>query len=232
MTARRIRHVFLLVAALPMLGGSICGEVLADISQRELILEPIEAIELEVDAGAVEVYAFNRNGTSLFYYLVGSLYDIGTVDWQLDDDTLDVTSLCDSTENCKVSWYVEVPYGTAVDVLTHDGAVKISGVDAAITADVAGGGFDGALVRAPVVDVTVQAGDVKVDMIAAPTNARFSVGEGNVELTVPPGTYVCELDTADGAIDTTGVTCDSTAAATIHVEVEVGDITLVPGPMP
>ena len=51
-------------------------------------------------------------------------------------------------------------------------------------------------------------------------------------LTLPPGTYVCELDTADGAIDTTGVTCDPTATAIIHVDVEVGDITLVPGPMP
>ena len=33
-----------------MLGGSICGEVLADISQRELILEPVAAIAFEVDS--------------------------------------------------------------------------------------------------------------------------------------------------------------------------------------
>jgi hypothetical protein len=230
MTARR--HLVVLVAALPMLGGSICGEVLADISQRELVLDPIDEITFEVDAGAVEVYAFNRNGTSLFYYLLGSLYDIGTVAWEVVDDTLEVVSLCESTEHCKVSWYAEVPYGTGVDVQTHNGGVKVTGVDAAVTADVAGGGFDGAHLRSDAVDVTVEAGDVTVEMFVAPTSARFTVGEGNVQLTLPPGTYVCELDTADGAIDTTGVTCDATAASTILVDVEVGDITLVPGPMP
>lgn len=232
MTTRRIQHVLVLVAALPMLGGSICGEVLADISQRELILDPIDEITFEVDAGAVEVYAFNRNGTSLFYYLVGSLYDIGTVDWQVENAALEVTSLCDSTDHCNVSWYAEVPYATAVDVLAHDGAVKVTGVDTAITADVSGGGFDGAHLRADTVDVTVEAGDVTVEMFVAPTNARFTVGEGNVRLTLPPGTYVCDLDSAEGAIDTTGVTCDPAATSTIHVEVDVGDITLVPGPMP
>ena len=46
----RTRHALALVAALPLLGGSICGEVLADISQRELILEPVEPHAFDVEA--------------------------------------------------------------------------------------------------------------------------------------------------------------------------------------
>jgi hypothetical protein len=221
-----------IVLALPMLGGSICGEVLADISQRELILEPVAEITFEVDSGSVEVYAFNRNGISLFYYLIGSLHDIGVVDWALVQDRLDVVSACDDLDHCNVNWYAEIAFGTGVDVVTHIGGVKITGVDGPITADVSGGGFDGVHLRAPTLDLTVEAGDATIETLVVPTSARISVGEGNVQLTLPPGTYACELDTADGMVDTTGVTCDATATAIIHVDVEVGDIVLLPGPMP
>jgi hypothetical protein len=228
----RARHVLCLVAALPFLGGSICGEVLADLGQRELVLDPVQEIAFEVDSGAVEVYAFNRNGTSLFYYLVGSLYDIGTVDWAVDGDALEVVSLCDSTEHCTVSWYAEIPFGVGVDVQAHDGDVKITGVDAPITADVDSGGFTGAHLRTPTVDVAAESGDVTIEMYVPPTDLRVAVGEGNVELTLPPGSYRCELATNDGDVDTTGVACDPMATAVITVDVDVGDIVLLPGELP
>ena len=226
------RRLVPLLAALPLLGGSICGEVLADIAQRELILDPVAEVAFVVDSGSVEVYAFNRNGISLFNYLVGSLYDIGPVEWEIADDTLEVASVCDSFDHCNVDWYAEVPFGTAVDVVTHRGGVKVTGVDGPIVADVEGGGFEGVHVRASTLDITVEAGDVAVAMIVPPTSARVSVGEGNVELTLPPGAYLCELASADGSVDTTGVTCDAMATAVIHVDVELGDIVLLPGPMP
>jgi hypothetical protein len=227
----RRRHVLALVAALPMLGGSICGEVLADITQRELILEPIEEITFDIDSGSVEVYAFNRNGTSLFYYLVGSFYDIGDYGWELVGDRLEVVSPCDSDEHCNLDWYAEVSFGVGVHVVTRNGGVKITGVDAPVVVDAVGGGFDGALLRAPAVDVVIEAGDVTIDMIAQPMDVRIEVGEGNVELTLPPGAYRCEL-TADGDVDTTGVTCDPTATSVVQIDVEAGNITLLPGPMP
>ncbi len=231
MTVHR-RHALGLVAALPLLGGSICGEVLADLAQRELVLDPVGEIAFEVDAGGVEVYAFDRNGTSLYYYLVGSLYDIGTVDWAVDGDALEVVSLCDSTEHCSVSWYAEVPFGVAVDVQAHDGDVKITGVDAPITVDVEGGGFEGAHLRTPFVDVAAERGDVNIEMYVPPTDLRVAVGKGNVELVLPPGSYRCELATTDGDVDTTGVACDPMATAVITVDVDVGDIVLVPGELP
>lgn len=228
----RTRHALALIAALPLLGGSICGEVLADISQRELILEPVEQVTFDVDSGNVEIYAFDRNGTNLFYYLIGSYYDIGPVDWRLLEETLVVRSLCDSYDHCVVNWYAEVPFGVAVDVQADLGGLKVTGVDAPVTATLAGGGFEGVHFRAPTLDLDVEAADVVVDWEVVPEIARISVGEGNVQLTLPPGDYLCRLDASDGAVETTGVDCSPTGTHEIDIDVESGDIVLVPGPTP
>jgi hypothetical protein len=221
------------VLALPILGGAgICGVVLVDITQRDLILEPADTITFDVDSGAVEVFSFNRNGVSLFYYMTGSLRDIGEVGHHSDGSTLEVVSVCERDDFCNVNWYAEIALATAVDVRAGNGGVKLTGIDAPITADVVGGGFDGVDLRATSVEVDVEAGDVTINWIDAPMTVRVGVGEGNVALTLPPGTYRCELDTADGDIDSTGVICDDTATNTVHVDVETGDIALLPGPMP
>jgi hypothetical protein len=222
-----------LVLTLPMLGGAgICGVVLVDIAQRDLILDPVDRITFEADHGDVEVFSFDRNGISLFYYMVGSLYDIGETGHRINGRTLDVMSLCEHDDFCNVSWYAEVMPATAVDVIANGGAVKLTGVDAPITADVSGGGFDGVGLRAPTLDIGVDAGDINLDYAATPTAVTVVLGEGNVTVTLPPGTYRCELASAEGEIDSTGVTCDPMAASVVHIEIDSGDITLLPGPMP
>ena len=222
-----------IVLALPTLGGaSICGVVLVDIAQRDLILDPVDLVTFEADHGDVEVFAFNRNGISLFYYMVGSLYDIGDTGHRVDGRTLEVFSLCEHPDFCNVSWYAEIMPGTAIDVVANGGAVKVTGVDAPVTADIAGGGFEGADLRAPTLDVAVEAGDVTITYAAVPASVLVALGEGNVAITLPPGTYLCELSSGDGRIDTAGVTCDAAATNVVRIDVEAGDITLVPGAMP
>lgn len=220
----------LVLGALP-LGGAACGEILVDIAQRDLILDPVTSVDFVVDRGDVEVYAFERNGINLYYYMFGSLDIIGAVGHELGDADLSVFSECASTKGlCKVSWYAEIMLGTAVDVHTGKGAVKLTGVDGPITADVVGGGFDGVALGSPVLDVIVDEGDVVVEWTTAPMQASIDVGTGNVTLTLPAGSYRCDLDTADGEIDTTDVVCDDAATVTLDVTVrDVGDITLVPG---
>lgn len=219
---------------LPILGGAgICGNVLVDITQRELILDPVAAVDFAVDSGAVEIYAFDRNGISLFYYMTGSLRVIGDVGYAFNGDTLEVTSVCESDGFCNVNWSAEIMRGTAVDVNSGNGDVKVIGVDEVLRAEVAGGGFEGVGLRAPELEVTVDEGDVDVEMVEAPTRANIAVHAGDVTLTLPQGTYRCVLDTADGKIETTGVTCDETATAVIEVTIEsAGDIKLLPGESP
>lgn len=229
----QLARAALLASTLPFLGGAgVCGVVLVDITQRDLILDPVTTIDFAVDRGGIEVYAFDRNGVSLFYYMIGSLEVIGDVGHEITGDELAVFSECDDDKGdfCTVSWYAEVMLGSAVSVRSGDGAVKITGVDDVITADVQGGGFDGVGLRAPALDLTVGEGDVNVEWVATPMQVAIEVDAGNVALTLPAGTYRCDLDTADGDIDTTGVTCDDAAPVTIGVTVrEAGNIVLFPG---
>lgn len=218
-------------AALAIAAGA-CGVVLVDLSQRDLVLEPAEAVDFVVDSGAVEIYAFDRNGISLFYYMVGNVDDIGEVGHSFDGDTLDVVSECSKDGFCNIDWYAEIMLGTAVDVVAGNGGVKLTGVDAPITADVVGGGFDGAALAAPTLDVTIDEGDANIVYAAAPTSATVTIGTGNANVTLPAGAYRCELETQDGDIDTTGIECDDAATAVITIAIEAGNIALIPGESP
>jgi hypothetical protein len=219
-----------------LLGGAACGIVLTDISQRDLVVEPAERMTVLSEGGAVEVYAFDRNGINLFYYMKGSLEDIGDVGYRFSEDgeTLEVQSMCDSDDFCEVSWYIEIPTntGTSVEVETHHGGAKLTGIIGDVVADVSGGGFEGVALRSDVVDVVIEAGDAVVELLEPPTSVILDVGEGNVELTLPPGSHRCELTTGDGEIDTTNVACDPMATALVQVTVDVGDITLLQGAAP
>lgn len=224
-----------LVPAL-LLGGAACGIVLTDISQRDLVVEPAERMTVLSEGGGVEVYAYDRNGINLFYYMRGSFKDIGDVGYRFSEDgtTLDVQSICDRDDFCDISWYIEIPtnIGTSVEVETHRGGAKLTGIVGDVVADVSGGGFDGVALRSDVIDVVVEAGDAVIEMLEQPTSLLLDVGEGNVEITLPPGSHRCELTTGDGEIDTTDVICDPMATALVQVTVDVGDITLLQGAAP
>ena len=224
--ARALGRLAALVVALPMLGGaSVCGEVLYDIAQRDLINEPVRQVNFTSDSGSVELFAFKRNGISLFFYLLGANSDIDDVGHRVEGDELEVFVLCATSGYCNANFYAEVPLGTIADIVTSNGGVKLVQVDAPVTADVVGGGVDGIQLLVPELDLTVEAGEVKLEWSAPPTRVDIVVGEGIVELTLPAGAYRCDL-TADGTIDTTGITCDPVATALISVKVTTGDITL------
>ena len=219
-----------------LLGGAACGVVLTDLAQRDLVVEPAERMTVLSEGGGVEVYAYDRNGINLFYYMRGSFKDIGDIGYQFSEDgtTLEVQSICDRDDFCDVSWFIEIPtnVGTAVEVETHRGGAKLTGIVGDVVADVSGGGFDGVALRSDGLDVVIEAGDAVIEMLEPPTSLLLDVGEGNVELTLPPGSYRCELTTSDGEVDETDVACDPMAMALVQVTVDVGDITLLQGAAP
>ncbi|MFY0539149.1 hypothetical protein [Nannocystis pusilla] len=232
-TLQSLWRIVPLVLGLPLLGGaSICGVVLVDIAQRDLIIEPITSISVSTDQGSIEVDAVGRNGTSLLYYMVGSLRDIGDVGHELDGDHLDAIAICNRLSFCNVNWTAEIPLGgIAVDIQAKDGSAKLLAVDGPVTADVAGG-LEAVHLRSPELTVTVEAGDVVVDFVDAPTAVNIDVGEGNVELTLPPGSYRCDLESGDGEVDSAAITCDPAATSAIQISVGTGDIVVLEGQAP
>jgi hypothetical protein len=229
----RARSLVPLILALPFLGGAgVCGVVLVDIAQRELVLDPVTEIAFDVESGSIEVYAFDRNGVVLLDHMVGSLHDIGDSFHEVVEERLEVISECDHSEFCTVDWYAEVPATTAVDVRTRTGDVKLTGVSQPIVAEIAEGALEGANLRTATLRATVDRGEVDLELLAAFEAVVIEVGEGDVTLTLPPGEYRCELAAPDGEIGAEGITCDPMAAALIEVTALSGDVRLIPGDPP
>lgn len=223
MSVPSLRRRMWVPALLAALAGG-CGIVLYDTSSRALFLEPVERIVFESDSGSVEVYAFNRTAITILYYLTGSDTGIDEIDVALDGDDLRAVIACDGDE-CNANFSCEVPLGTEVVIRADNGGVRLIGVDAKISAVVAAGDVEGIKLRSPAIDLEVEAGNVNLEL-AVVEAVDIAVEAGTVALTVPAGSYRCELDAADGKVTTTGVTCDPSATATVTVKVQTGDITL------
>jgi len=204
--------------------GLACGIVGYDISQRALILDPVEQVVFDSDRGAVEVYAFKRTAISILYHVVGFDTSIVDVGQELDGDVLRATILCDDDDICSADWYAEVPLGTAIAVGMREGGLKLTGVDAEVKAEVVAGDVDGVALGSPKFALTVEAGAVTLAWAVAPTSVVVAVGAGDVALTVPAGSYRCALTARAGAAAVDGVVCDEAAAASLEITVQTGDI--------
>lgn len=217
----RGRQALGLAALLPCLGGAICGDIYVDYTQRTLVVDDVSAIDLDIDRGGAEVFAFDRNGVVLSKY-VSSFADTAESGFEVvegdDGNRLEVLGDCTKDRKCAISWYAEVPLGTAVTAAIPNGPLKVSGVDAPIDVEV-GEGFEGALLLSPELDVVVEEGDVTIELIAVPERVAIEVGEGEVDLAVPAGTYRCELSSADGDITTEDIVCDDAATPTLSVAI-------------
>ena len=215
-----------LALALPVLAGAcMWGDVLYDTSQRALILEPIDQVRFTLDHGNVEVFAFNRTAINLFYYLTGAENEIGEVGYKIADTELQAFIECADPDGfCNANFSVEVPYGTRILATTHNGGVKLTGVDAEIVAVVAGGDFEGVELSSPSLDVAALTGNITIVQLSAPMTLQLAALTGNVDLTLPAGSYHCERAASDGDIVTTGIICDDTATSRIKIDVTTGDI--------
>lgn len=220
----------LALLAAPLIAA--CGIVGYDIASRRMIIDPIDLIVFDSDSGAVEVYAFDRTAVNIIYALKGfdtAIEDVGT---ELEDRTLQAFIGCNDRDVCNADFYCEVPFGTAIEATARKGDVKFTGVDAEMTVVVTAGNFDGVDLGAAPLDLEVDTGAVTISWISPPTAANITVADGPVTLTLPAGTYQCDLQADDGEVDNQGVTCDPAATAVIAVAVAHGDITLLPAQAP
>ncbi|HEY0132929.1 MAG TPA: DUF4097 family beta strand repeat-containing protein [Nannocystis sp.] len=214
------------VLPLGLLLASACGVVIYDTSSRVLILEPVERMVFDSDSGAVEVFAFNRTAISLFYYLTGFETGIADVGHELDGEALRAVIACEGDDLCQADFYAEVPLGTAIEIRAASGDVKLTGVDAEVTAVVTAGAVEGVGLDSPTFSLEVGTGAVTLAWDSPPMTLNITVAAGDVSLTLPPGSYQCDFTTADGAVESQGITCDPAAAATLKISVDSGDIHL------
>ncbi len=203
-----------------------CGVAIYDTTSRVLILEPVERIVFDSDSGAIEIYAFDRTAINLFFYLTGFETSIADVGHSLEGDQLRAFILCDGDQLCSADFYAEIPLSTAVEIRADAGDVKLTGVEAAVAAKVGTGAVDGVGLASPDFDLEVVEGAVTLAWVSPPTALKISVTTGDVTLTLPAGAYRCDFKTQGGAVESQGIDCDPTAARSVTISVQTGDIHL------
>lgn len=229
MTMRpRLLPLVLTALALPALvGAGKCG-VIYDTSSLQLVLEPVSTVDVESDGGGLEVFAFDRNGIIVSFYLYGYDASLGDVGFEVVDDALDVFMLKSGPAEVTADFYLEVPLGTELTLAVDDGPVKLTGVDAPISGTVLAGDVEGVRLATTDLDLAVS-GAVTLELLARPVTVRVTADTGDIAVTVPAGAYRCDF-TAGGAVRNDGVTCDETAAESLRITVGAGTITVTGEP--
>lgn len=217
------RAALVVLAALPALGGAgTCG-LIYDIGQLQLVLDPIDRVDFTSDAGGLEVFAFDRNGTVVSYYLYGYDASLDEVGYAVDGDDLDVFMRKGGPAEVTADFYLEVPLGTRLQLQVADGPVKLTGVDAEVSGSVDAGDVEGVKLAAPSLDLDVLAGAVTLEFVAAPDRLAVTASAGDISVTVPAGAYRCDLE-ADGEPTLVDVTCDDAATAELVLAAPAGEI--------
>jgi hypothetical protein len=220
-------HAITLLALTGLVGA--CGVIGYDITSRQMFLGPIDRIVFDSDSGAVEVYAYDRNAVNMYFSLRG--FDTGIEDIAMDQDGADIDAhiACTGKDLCTADFYAEVPLGTRLEIAARGGGVTLTGVDADVNATVVAGDFIGFDLGATALGLAVETGNVTISWADPPTAADIRVTTGTVALTLPAGSYQCDLSATDGKVDNRGVTCDPAATSLLKVTVDRGDIKLLVG---
>ncbi len=222
---RLVRLALAIPALLSMGGASVCGVIMYDMTQRELILEPKEQVSFALDSGSIDVIALDRTAIVLSYYLGGSDNDLEAIGRDIRETSIDAFILCKG-DFCNADFSAEVPLGTAISADTENGSVTLIDVDGDISSRVMGGDFTGIGLGGGSLDLELDEGAVAIAWKVAPADVRIGVGAGDVELTLPAGSYRCDLTSSEGEVDSSAITCDDAADVTLSVLVQTGNITV------
>jgi hypothetical protein len=207
--------------------------------QRERqITEQVRTVRLANDSGSVDLRVGDVAATTVrqrFSYR----WSKPSEGFQLDGDQL---VLGDCGWNCSVDYDVVVPPGTTVtghvdsgdiqldgvasaDVTADSGSVKVRNVAGPLNATVDSGDIEGDHLGGKV-DARADSGSVKLRLEVA-QDVRVRVDSGNVDLTVPKGSYRVEGNSDSGNRDIK-VTSDSSALRTLQLDADSGDVTVRP----
>jgi hypothetical protein len=218
----RLLPLALTALALPTLvGAGKCG-IIYDTSSLQLVLEPVSVVDVESNGGGLEVFAFDRNGIIVSFYLYGYDASLDDVGHAVVDDTLDVFMRKAGPAEVTADFYLEVPLGTELILAVDDGPVKLTGVDAPISGAVLAGDVEGIRLATAEVDLEVS-GAVTLELLARPVTVRVAADAGDIAITLPAGAYRCDLE-ADKEPVLEDITCDDAADAELVLAAPAGEI--------
>lgn len=223
--SRRALTTLPVLLALPLLmAPGRCGFAL-DYSNTFLITDPIDRIVIRADDGLVISTAYERDAVLFKRHVFAWEPSLVEPKHEVDDRALKCTAGCLYEGNCRFDFMFETPPEIGFDIDMKDTRVSLGYTTGDIKVVATSGYFHGVQLRSKHVELTYDDGDVELELIEPPESVEISVATGDVMITVPAGTYRCDLS-ASGDADVAGVTCDDAATAVITVTADAGDISL------
>jgi hypothetical protein len=190
-------RVVTIVLGLPlMLAGVAWGAfaiigVLARTSEHHHATYPWSSgtISLEVGSGDVQIRAASTRTVGVDYT---EHYEFKrpTVQAKSSGSGLSLTSHCDSGilgQNCSINYVITVPEQAALRLHLGDGNVNLQGVTASVVVQAGDGDINGSKLRSASFQVSSGDGGMHLQWATAPSNVALSMGDGDIDLTVPNG---------------------------------------------
>ncbi|MFF4412668.1 DUF4097 family beta strand repeat-containing protein [Streptosporangium sp. NPDC001559] len=148
---------------------------------------------------------------------------------KVQGETLFVSYNCPSSmDNCGVDYRIEIPKGTAVDLQTGSGHVRLTSLTGAITAVTGSGDITGTGLSGKKVFTKVGSGTAELGYTAVPDEVEMRGGSGDVTVRLPGGPY--NVSTRAGSGDRkVSVPQDPASAHKVVMSTGSGDIKVLAG---
>jgi hypothetical protein len=229
---RRVSPVHTLVvvgAALPFLAGAgTCG-ILYDLWSWDEITDHADRLHVEVTEGAVEIAAYPRNNIWIQRHVYAFERTIEVADYWVDErEVAQIVFQCDQRATCFADHWLEIPSGSPVEVEVGKGSVSLVALDASTTIAIGSGPVSGDALTAPSFELDGgRLGTVELEWTAAPMLVALTIEQGDVSLTVPAGTYACDITSANGEVEIdTSIVCEDGVDASLVITVTSGDVSI------
>lgn len=215
------------VAVLGALSAACVVDSTQDSTVTYLVHDPVEKFEIVVDRGSIDAVSYDRAVITLKRHTFGFTKQLGQPEESITDGVLRFEAHCLGTDHCTWDHMLEMPPGVGFDVHMKTEAVLDFGrIDGDIAAEFEYGRFNGSRMASANLSITADSAEVVLDFAATPEAVTIDLGDGDVALAVPAGSYRCTLVSDAGKVTMTGIDCDDAAAAVLDVQLGSGDITV------
>lgn len=183
------RAVLVVVAAVVVAfqAASVAGTLSSETRVSSRQENGVSSVEVHAGMGSVRVTAGSAGGGVALrqtqrWWLMRPSFTV-----RREGARLVVRSSCPDSlgRPCEGRLELTVPPGTALDVRTDDGAVRLDGLSGPVRVRSGDGAVDAAALRGADVDLAAGDADVSVAFATAPRRVRVSAADGAVEILVP-----------------------------------------------
>ena len=206
--------------------------------------QEITALDVRADSGTLSVTAGPAGQTTVQTALTWE-GEKPAVTQQWSGTTLSVVTGCPGSGRCEADLTITVPAGTAITTNTESGDTSLTGLTGPVSVTTDTGEIRLAQLTGPVMartevgsvtgtglsstsaTVNTETGDVTLGFSVDPQTVSATVATGDVTVSVPRSSTGYHVTATTGTGDRrVSITQDESAARTIVVEVDTGDVTV------